>query len=71
MVVQDVLVCLVKLADDVEDTLGNLGDEGPHDSAVPEIKDIQTSSGRGVDPVTSVLGAVATPLGNRSNHKMY
>jgi hypothetical protein len=35
VVVEDVLVGLVELADDVEDTFRDLGDEGPHDGTVP------------------------------------
>ena len=64
VVVEDVLVGLVELADDVEDALGDLGNEGPHDGPVPEVQDVQAAPGRSVDAVTPVLGAVAAPLWN-------
>ena len=63
MVVEDVLVGLVELADDVEDTLGDLGDEGPHDGAVSEVQDVEAAPRGCVDAVTTILGARTTPLG--------
>jgi hypothetical protein len=43
VVVEDVLVGLVELADDVEDTLRDLGDEGPHDGAMAEVEDVEAT----------------------------
>jgi hypothetical protein len=48
--------------DDVEDTLGDLGDERPHDGAVTEVEDVEAASGGRVDAVPAVFGAVAAPL---------
>ena len=42
---------LVELADDVEDALGDLGDEGAHDGAVSQVQHVQAPSRRRVQPV--------------------
>ena len=42
---------LVELADDVEDALGDLRDEGAHDGAVSQVQHVQPPSRRRVQPV--------------------
>lgn len=54
VVVEDILVGLVELANHVEDALGDLGDQCPHHGSVPQVQHVQPAAGRGVQTIPSI-----------------